>query len=485
MNSWPPGWAEDDARRGGPPRDDAGDPPAGEPTSVLPRDRFGRPIPPPGTTPDRPAGTLPAPGAPPAAPGAGGVPPRPHSAPSPASPDAQPTQVMPGRSGVPGQQASGYPTQPPPAEAARQAAGPAVVPPRTEPRPQGPDGPSGPGGPGEGEGPRPPGRKPNWKKRILIGTAVFLALVLAFVTFTYFWLDSKIQHEDVLKDYQGRPASTAGTTWLIVGSDSREGLSKDDKQKLHTGSAEGKRTDSIMLLHKGDGGTSLISIPRDSYVEIPAYTTRDGKQMKAHKDKINAAFELGGAPLLARTVEQVTGMRLDHYAELGFAGFVDIVDALDGVNICLDSDVKDPKSGADLKAGCQTLNGPEALAFVRSRYYNPAESDFARMGNQQKFLAAVAKEAKSTSVILNPFKSFPLADAGLGALIVDDDAGLFDIYDLFKSMGGVSDSEGGTITAPVKSRSCYPSASNCGLQLDDAKMKALFDALRAGKPAPR
>ncbi|HSA53266.1 MAG TPA: LCP family protein, partial [Yinghuangia sp.] len=438
-----------------------------EPTAVLPRDRFGRPIPPPGTVPNRPEGVLPADG------GAGPVP--------PPSPDAQPTQVMPGRAG------SGYPPQPSPQEAAaRVGADPDAdrVPPRPLTRPGSPGGPNGPDAPGGPEAPRPPRGKPNWKKRILIGVTVFLAVVLIFLTCTYFWLDSKIRHEDVLGNYEGRPSATAGTTWLIVGSDSREGLTDEEKREFKTGSAEGKRTDSMMLLHKGKGGTTLISLPRDSYVQIPAYEKGDVK-VKAHKDKLNAAYALGGAPLLARTVEMATGMRLDHYAEVGFGGFVGIVDSLDGVDLCLDKPIKDEKSGADLPAGCQTLNGKESLSFVRARYFDPT-SDLGRMQRQQQFLAALAKKAKSPSVLLNPFKGFPMADASLGAVTVDNDTGLFDLYGLFKDMGSLSGDKGGTITVPIANPDYDPPGDvGSSVLWNDKKATALFDALRDDKPAPR
>ncbi|MYW05467.1 LytR family transcriptional regulator [Streptomyces sp. SID3343] len=313
-----------------------------------------------------------------------------------------------------------------------------------------------------------------------MGIGIFLVLVIAFFTATYFWASSQIRHESVLGGYDGRPKSSEGTTWLIVGSDSREGLDSSDRKKLHTGKAEGKRTDSMMLLHKGKGGTALISLPRDSYVQIPAYT-KNGKTVKAQKNKLNAAFALGGAPLLARTVELATGMRLDHYAEIGFGGFNNIVDAMDGVDICLKQPIKDEKAGADLKAGCQTLDGAQALSFVRARYFDP-RSDLGRMERQQQFLGALAKKAKSASVLLNPFTAFPVADASLSAVIVDDDAGLFDLYDLFKDMGSLSGGKGVTTTVPIANPGYNP-GGNVGSTVlwDDKGAKALFQALREGR----
>ncbi|MGC0419119.1 LCP family protein [Embleya sp. AB8] len=306
-----------------------------------------------------------------------------------------------------------------------------------------------------------------------------MLLVVTFGTVTYFWASSKIHHEDVLNDYQGRPSGSEGTTWLIVGSDSREGLDATDRKRLHTGKAEGKRTDSMMLLHKGKGGTALISLPRDSYVQIPAYS-KNGKTVKAQKDKLNAAFALGGAPLLARTVELATGIRLDHYAEIGFGGFNNIVDSMDGVDICLKQPIKDEKSGADLQAGCQTLDGAQALAFVRARYFDP-RSDLGRMERQQQFLGSLAKKAKSAGVLLNPFSAFPVADASLGAVTVDEDTGLFDLYDLFKDMGTLSGGDGVKTTVPIANPGYDVKGVGSTVLWDDKGAKALFQALREGR----
>ncbi|MFI1585866.1 LCP family protein [Embleya sp. NPDC020630] len=452
MNTWPPGWADGDQQPQQPP---------------------------PGTIPSRPGGNA-----------AGGYPPPPAQSPSgypppPRTPDGypRPQSGAAGPGGVPPVQgppgADGYPPQPSYADA--NAAPPGPPPQRAPDGPGGPEGPDGPGGPGGPGGPPARPRRPvNIKKRILIGVGVFVALVLTFGVVTYFWADSKIRHEDVLDNYAGRPKGIEGTTWLIVGSDSREGLDATDRKKLHTGKAPGKRTDSMMLLHKGKGGTALISLPRDSYVDIPAFS-KNGKTVKAQKNKLNAAFEKGGAPLLARTVEMATGIRLDHYAEIGFGGFNNIVNAMDGVDICLKGPIKDPKSGANLEAGCQTLNGEQSLAFVRSRYYDPARSDLARMENQQMFLSALAKKAKSAGILLNPFSAFPVADASLSAVTVDDDAGLFDLYDLFKDMGSLSGGKGVTTTVPIANPGHMVKDIGSTVLWDDKGAKALFQALRDGR----
>ena len=163
------------------------------------------------------------------------------------------------------------------------------------------------------------------------GAAVLIGLLLAGAGILggAIWLDTTLHREQALTDYPDRPAPGRGTNWLLVGSDSRQGLSAEQQQDLATGGDVGSsRTDTILLVHVPEFWSStqatMVSIPRDSYVPIPGHG----------KDKINAAFAMGGAPLLTQTVEQATGLRLDHYAEIGFSGFAGLVDALGGVTVC-------------------------------------------------------------------------------------------------------------------------------------------------------
>ncbi|GAA2928342.1 hypothetical protein GCM10020221_25300 [Streptomyces thioluteus] len=155
-----------------------------------------------------------------------------------------------------------------------------------------------------GGAPGPRTTRPNWRKRITIGLLAFVAVLLVVSVSTYFWADSKLRREVDLGKVADRPPGGEGTNYLIVGSDSREGLSDADKKDLHTGSADGKRTDSMMILHTGDNGTTMLSLPRDSFVTIPAFTgQKSGKQFPASTHKLNVAYADGGAELLIRTVE--------------------------------------------------------------------------------------------------------------------------------------------------------------------------------------
>ncbi|MCK8434042.1 LCP family protein [Streptomyces sp. D2-8] len=331
----------------------------------------------------------------------------------------------------------------------------------------------GPGGPGDGMyEPRP---APNWRRRIKV-TAITVATVLVVTTVgTYFWAESKLNRDVDLSKVIDRPEAGEGTNYLIVGSDSRAGMSAEDKKRLRTGSAEGKRTDSMMILHTGSGAPTLVSLPRDSNVTIPSYKGSDsGKLYPAagRQTKLNAAYSEDGPELLVRTVEANTGLHIDHYVEIGFGGFANIVDAVGGVEMDIPQDIKDTKSGADLKKGKQTLNGEQALAFVRTRYAL-AGSDLDRTKNQQKFLSALANQVATPSTIMNPFKLYPTMGAGLDSLVVDEDMGLFDLASMFWAMKGVSGGEGKSMNMPISGN-----APNGNLQWDSAKLKTLVSQLK-------
>lgn len=287
---------------------------------------------------------------------------------------------------------------------------------------------------GHGSGPRPRGRGRRFRTVVL---ALAFALVVTVVG-TYFWADGKLRREVDLASLEDRPTVGKGTNYLIVGSDSREGLSEEERDELHTGDAGGQRTDTIMVLHTGGNGSTLISLPRDSWVTIPAFTgSVSGNRIPEQQQKINAAYSFEGPELLARTVEYNTGLRIDHYAEIGFGGFANVVDALGGVEMCFDEPLKDRNSGADFEAGCHRLNGAEALAFNRQRYQEP-EGDLGRTQNQQEFLSTLADQAASPGTLLNPFRLFPTMSASLDALVVDEDMSLWELRAMFWAMRGAT-----------------------------------------------
>ncbi|MYW28751.1 LCP family protein [Streptomyces sp. SID2119] len=319
------------------------------------------------------------------------------------------------------------------------------------------------------------GRPPvDWRRRIKLGALTLVVVLLVVSVSTYFWADGKLKREVDLAKVIERPEAGDGTNYLIVGSDSREGMSAEDKKRLRTGSAEGKRTDSMMILHDGSNGPTLVSLPRDSQVEIPSFKGSESGKMfpgTGRQVKLNAAYAEDGPELLVRTVEFNTGLRIDHYVEIGFGGFAQIVDAIGGVEMDIPKAFKDKKSGADFQAGKQTLNGEQSLAFVRTRYAF-AGSDLDRTKNQQKFLAALASQTATPSTILNPFKLYPTMGAGLDTLIVDKDMSLWSLANMFFAMKGVTGGDGTSMNMPISG------SSGGNLVWDKAKVKQLVQQLK-------
>ena len=301
---------------------------------------------------------------------------------------------------------------------------------------------------------------------------MLLLVAVGGIIGTGVWADRALNRIPVLADYPDRPAAGRGTTWLLVGSDSREGLTEDQQADLATGGDLGNgRTDTILLVHvPGPGSgtpTTMVSIPRDSYVPIPDNGT----------DKINAAFALGGAPLLARTVEQATGLRLDHYAEIGFGGFARVVDALGGVTMCPAEPVSDPLAGIDLPAGCQTLDGRNALGFVRSRATPRADLD--RMVHQREFMSALLHRAASPAVWANPWRWYPGARRPPEALAVDTDDHIWDLARLGWALRGDTT----TITVPIGEFGYNDSGDV--VVWDHEAAGELFTALANDQPVPQ
>ncbi|MFI1411032.1 LCP family protein [Streptomyces sp. NPDC020707] len=330
-------------------------------------------------------------------------------------------------------------------------------------------------------GGRSPKPRPSRRRRLVRLAVLLFAAPVVFSAGTYVWADTELAQEVDLGALPDRAPDGKGTNYLIVGSDSRAGLSERARKDLRTGSAEGRRTDSMILLHTGAHGTTMVSLPRDSWVTVPPYVRPEtGRSYDAEPDKLNAAFSLGGPDLLVRAVESNTGLHVDHYAEIGFAGFVSVVDAVGGVDMCLDRDVKDPNSGADLRKGCQTLDGSEALAFVRQRKQE-AQGDLGRTRNQQKFLTALARQAATPGTLLNPARSFPTLSAGLDTLVVDKNTGLRDLVTLFRAMRGVTAGGGRQLNVPV-SDPAFATSKGSAVKWDERRARTLFTELRDDRP---
>lgn len=262
---------------------------------------------------------------------------------------------------------------------------------------------------------------------------------LLFLIAVPLWGWSRIDRVDAEPDGQ-RPEDQPGTTYLIVGSDSREGLDADARQDLSTGEGiEGSRTDTIMLLHIGDEKPVLLSIPRDSPVDIPGRGT----------DKINSAFggEGGGPELLVETIEQNTGIRVDDYVEIGFGGFVDIVDGLGGVEICPETAITDPRAGLDLDEGCQEADGVTALGYARTRQ-NFALQDLNRVKNQRDVIGAIGSKAASPWTVLNPLRYLRVIGSGAGSLTIGENVGPVSLARFGWNLARVTGGSGLSCTVP-------------------------------------
>ncbi|MFJ3235245.1 LCP family protein [Streptomyces sp. NPDC086787] len=334
-----------------------------------------------------------------------------------------------------------------------------------------------------GTAPRPSLRSRARPRRGRRAVRAFLALATTLLLTaggTYAWAESELHRDVDLAAYSHGRASGEGTNYLIVGSDSRDGLSDSDVRDLHAGGGGGRRTDSIIVLHTGARGAVMLSLPRDSWVTIPGFhDPATGKRVPPTKDKLNAAFAYGGPELLAHTIEHNTGIRIHHYAEIGFAGFVKVVDAIGGVRFCLDRDIKDEKSGADLRSGCRTLNGRQSLAFVRERHQE-AEGDLGRSRNQQRFLSALADKAGRSKTFLDPTQMYPALTAGLDALVVDRNMDLQRLMGMFRSLRGPN----GTakqVTVPVDAVG-LPTAKGNVIRWDADRAAVLFRQIRDDRP---
>ena len=352
------------------------------------------------------------------------------------------------------------PAAAPVGEHARPLAGPGTLPPLPPLPPTAP----APGAPGAG-GHRRQRRPARTVLRVLV-LLVVLSLAWLVAVPAHAW--SQVDRADDSPG-GGRPGNQPGQTFLLVGSDSREGLTKAQRKTLGTGSAAGQRTDTIMLLHVPPGGEpALISIPRDSYLPVPGHG----------RDKINAAFAFGGAKLLEQTVEQSTGLRVDGYLEIGFGGFVQVVDALDGIRMCVPKAIKDRDSHLDLQKGCQTMTGTTALGYVRMRKADP-RGDLGRVERQRAVLAAVAHEAASPATVVNPVRYWRLNHAAAQSVTVGQDTSLWQVGRLALAMRAVAAGDGLTLTVPVSDPGAATPVGSAVLW-DEDKAAAMFADIARG-----
>ncbi|WP_456064353.1 LCP family glycopolymer transferase [Cutibacterium porci] len=266
-----------------------------------------------------------------------------------------------------------------------------------------------------------------------------------------------------------RGADHPGTLVLLVGTDERQNLTTKQQKQLGTGTEVGLRTDTMLLLYMPPQGKNvLISLPRDTFLRIPGH---------GH-NKLNAAYSMGGAKLLVETIEKVTNLRINGYVEIGFGGFVQMVDAVGGVQVTLDKPMVDKDSHTNLPAGTQDLDGVQALGYVRMRKAD-AEGDLGRVKRQQKVASQVAKKALSPWTFINPVRYWKVNMAAAGAIKLGNDTSTFTALKTARGLMKVSGNDGIKMTVPISTASAYTSAGSSVLW-NDNKANQLWDDLRNG-----
>ncbi|MEU3184264.1 LCP family protein [Streptomyces sp. NPDC006923] len=330
-----------------------------------------------------------------------------------------------------------------------------------------------------------PNRKSHWVRWTALGTSVVVLAAAAAGWWLYEKLDGNITTDTTaaaeLRTYEkDRPTPVVlnAQNILLLGSDTRSGKGNGKYGQDDGGS---QRSDTTILLHLAADRQSAtaVSIPRDLMVDIPSCRKPDGTRTGERYAQFNWAFEFGGAACTIRTIEKLTGIRVDHHMVIDFSGFKDVVDAVDGVQVCLKEPVDDKQAQLKLPAGTPTLNGEQALGFVRARHDIGDGSDTQRMERQQRFLGALFKKVQSNGVLLNPTRLYPVLDAATKALTTDPGLNsLQDLYDLARSMQSVPTEKVQFLTAPREPYSADPNRD----QLQQPDAGNLFKQLRDDQP---
>ena len=298
-------------------------------------------------------------------------------------------------------------------------------------------------------------------------------------------VNGSIDRVNVFGGLKNRP-NAAGTAlnFLVVGTDDRAGVPRQVLQALHAGGEACHCTDTMMLVHLSADGdrASVVSIPRDSYVDIPAHVdAATGQPMPESMGKINAAYGMGGPPLTVQTVEQATGLHIDHYLQLNFLSFISTVDALGGVPVCSNRPLHDPKSGLDLPAGTTRLDGAEALKYVRARYVDPT-ADLGRMQRQQKFVAQIIQQATSSGTLLDPVRLQSVLSTVLKSVKADEGLSSQDLIALATRLKDLRTSSSSFATVPLADLNHVVPGWGSTVLWDRARAAALFAALREDRP---
>ncbi|WP_405931000.1 LCP family protein [Streptomyces sp. NBC_00827] len=326
------------------------------------------------------------------------------------------------------------------------------------------------------------------RKGLLITAWVAAGIVVLGGTgagYLYFKLNGNIKSVDInqaLGTDRPTKVDNGSENILVLGSDTRSG----SNEKLGGGTDDGSaRSDTAMVVHvyEGHKSASVVSIPRDTLVERPSCTDANGvTHDEASEVMFNSAYSTGGAACAVKTVESMSGIRMDHYIEVDFSGFQKLIDDLGGVKITTTQDIDDPDSHLNLTAGTHTLDGEQALGLVRTRHGVGDGSDLGRIQLQQAFIKALMNQVKSIGLLTSPTKLLELADTATNAITTDSD--LKSVNDLVSFAGGlkgISSSKMTMVTMPVQ----YDSANANRVLIDEAKDKLVWDALKDDQVIPK
>ncbi|GAA1254147.1 LCP family protein [Streptomyces javensis] len=329
-------------------------------------------------------------------------------------------------------------------------------------------------------------KRASTRRRAVLYTVWTLAAVLvlggAGLGYLYYKLNGNLTGVDVnaaLGADRPENVDNGSMDILVLGSDSRAG--KNAKYGTDEGTS---RSDTAMIVHvyKGHKKASVISIPRDTLIERPSCTSKGGQQTPAVRAAMfNSAYEAGGPACTIKTVESMTGIRMDHFLEVDFSGFKQLIDDLGGVNITTTAPIHDPKSHLDLEAGPHTLDGEQSLGLVRTRHGVGDGSDLGRIKLQQAFVKALLDQVKHVDVFGNPKKLYDLADTSTKALTTDSElASVSKLKGFAESLKGIGSGNMKMTTLPVE----YDPQNPARVLPMERKAKLIWTALRHDRPVP-
>ncbi|TDE26548.1 LCP family protein [Actinomadura sp. 6K520] len=316
-------------------------------------------------------------------------------------------------------------------------------------------------------------------RRVALGLVLVMLVGSAGAGWLYRDLVGGIEQKDVggqLGDDRPKKLNKSLNV-LLIGSDTRAG----DNAEYAVPGMSGARSDTAILLHLSPNRDQAvgISFPRDSMVKIPACKRDEGGTVPARFGMLNTAFAFAGPTCTWKMLESLTGIHIDHFVQVDFSGFKRMVDALGGVQICVDKPVNDPRAELYLKAGKQTVRGDQALGYVRARYSLGNGSDLERIERQQKFMAAVAEKA-TDSVLSDPAKTYKFLKAATKSMTTDDDLDLWRMRKLADGLRGMSAGQVRFVTVPVERYAPDPNR----VQWNEELAGPLFAAIRHDNDLP-